>query len=129
MSLESNSKQQKYAHATGFKFYCIVSALLIIAGETWFVVTTDKYPPLWLDDYFIAGALLLSSRYWSKAYGPALALACWAFIAGNLYAMLFGRLEPINPPDRPWLLLAILVVWATVSSVIALYHVIQRSKL
>jgi hypothetical protein len=112
-----------------FKLYCFISAACLALGETWFVVMTDKYPPLWLDDYLAAAAMLVSASLWQRSYGPALTFACWAFVFGNLYAMLFTRLEPINPPDRPWALLAILTLWAAISTGLALVHVIKRSKL
>ena len=114
--------------ATAFRWYSLASALGMAAGETWFVVTTDKYAPLWLDDYFAVIAMLISVYLWRHAYGPALLLASWTFVLGNLYAMLFTRLEPVNPPDRPWILLSVLVIWALISSVAALLSMIKRSR-
>ena len=115
-------------NATVFRWYSLASALGMALGETWFVVTTDKYPPLWLDDYFAATAMLISVALWQRTYGPALVLASWTFVLGNLYAMLFTRLEPVNPPDRPWMLLAVLVVWALLSSIAAVLVMLKRSR-
>ncbi|MCO4762557.1 MAG: hypothetical protein KC502_13685 [Myxococcales bacterium] len=107
-----------------FRMYSAVSGIGLILGESWFVFTTDKFAPLWLDDYAAAGSLLAASLLWRRAYGPALLLASWAFIVGNLYAMLFTRLEPANPAGRPWMLLAALVVWAGLSTGVALRDVL-----
>ena len=115
-------------NASKFRTYSIISALALALGETWFVLTTDKYPPLWLDDYFAAAALLAAAYWFGKTYGPALLLASWTFVLGNLYAMLFTRLEPVNPPDRPWALLAVLVLWALASCVVALVLVVREDQ-
>lgn len=112
----------------GFRLYCLLSAIGLIIGESWFVFMTDKFVPLWIDDYFIAGIMLVAVYYWSRNFGPALAFASWTFIFGNLYAMLFTRLEPINPEGRPWLLLAILVVWALISACLAFLQVVKASE-
>jgi len=114
--------------AAAFRWYSLASALGMVLGETWFVVTTDKYAPLWLDDYFAAVAMLISVVLWQRSYGPALVLASWTFVLGNLYAMLFTRLEPVNPPDRPWILLSVLVVWALISSIAAAVVMVKRSR-
>lgn len=114
--------------ATFFRWYSLASALGMALGETWFVVTTDKYAPLWLDDYCAAIAMLVSVALWRRTYGAALVLASWTFVLGNLYAMLFTRLEPANPADRPWLLLSVLVIWALLSSISALLVMIKRSR-
>lgn len=104
-----------------FRYYSLISALCLILGESYFVVTTNKYAPLYFDDYLIASCLLLVTTrlHKSPAY-PALLLGCWGFIFGNLYAMLFTRLEPLNTPGRPWKLLAVLVIWSGLSTFIAL---------
>ena len=81
-----------------------------------------------LDDFFAATFMLISVVLWRRTYGPALALASWTFVLGNLYAMLFTRLEPVNPPDRPWMLLSVLVIWALISSITAVFIVIKRSR-
>ena len=71
--------------------------------------------------------MLAAVALWRRPWGPALGLAAWTFVLGNLYAMLFTRLEPVNPPGRPWKLLAVLVVWALLSSLAALRQVRRRS--
>ncbi len=72
--------------------------------------------------------MLTAAALWRRPYGPALLLASWVFVLGNLYAMLFTRLEPLNPAGRPWKLLAVLVVWAAVSSLVALRHTIRAPQ-
>lgn len=111
---------------TRFRVYSLLSAIGLFLGESWFVFTTDKYPPLWLDDYFASAAMLIAVYYANRHFGPALLLASWTLVLGNLYAMLFTRLEPLNPPDRPWILLAILTAWAFFSSVAALINVLKK---
>ena len=85
----------------------ILSVLLII-GETIVLLKTDKYWPLSIDDYFAASFLILIA-YFSKnnKYIPYL-VAGWAFVLGNMYAMLFNRLDPVyGSGDRINLLIAI----------------------
>ena len=111
-----------------FYRYSLLAALGIVLGESYFVLTTDKFPPLYLDDYFIALCMCWVTtglRHHPRA--DALLLACWVFVFGNFYAMLFTRLEPINPPDRPWMLLAILAAWSGLSSLWALRRLLRQS--
>jgi hypothetical protein len=110
----------------GFRLYSFISAIGIILGESYFIFTTNKFLPLWLDDYFIAMCMLFALYIKDAVASRALVFASWTFIFGNLYAMLFSRLEPINPEGRPWMLLAILVVWAFISSGVAFLHVIKK---
>lgn len=111
-----------------FRIYSLVSAVGLFLGESWFVLTTHKFPPLWLDDYFASMVMLIAVYYSNRQFGPALLLASWTLVLGNMYAMLFTRLEPINPPERPWMLLAVLTVWAFLSSVTALTNVVKDEK-
>ncbi|MBQ0760120.1 MAG: hypothetical protein KBT72_10735 [Zhongshania sp.] len=110
-----------------FYRYSFIAAIGMLFGETYFVIATDKFAPLFLDDYFIAACMLwvtLGLRNHSKS--DALLLACWVFVFANLYAMLFTRLEPLNPPDRPWRLLAILVIWSGASSLWGLRRLLRN---
>jgi len=86
----------------------IVLSVLLIIGETIVLVKTDKYWPLSIDDYLAAIYLILIA-YLSKnnKYLPYLMVG-WAFVLGNMYAMLFNRLDPIyGSGERINLLIAI----------------------
>jgi hypothetical protein len=78
------------------RIYAVCIALILIAGETWVVLTTNKYWPLSLDDYIACTALILCA-YWVKCAKQApLFIATWMFMFGNIYAMLFNRLDPVS---------------------------------
>lgn len=110
------------------RMYCLLSGVGIIIGETAFVVNNDKFPPLWIDDYVIAASMLAAVRLWDHPLRPAWVLANYAFLTGNIYAMLFARFEPVNPPDRPWKVLAAVLVWGAVSTALAAVHAARRAS-
>lgn len=74
--------------------YAIVVAAILIIGETLILIRTDKYLPLSIDDYFSCGLLIISAFFFESALSVILMLCAWAFMVGNLYAMLFTRLDP-----------------------------------
>lgn len=76
--------------------YAVIVALLLIIGETWVVLTTNKYWPLSLDDYIACGALLVAAYAIKTARQAPWFMAIWMFMFGNIYAMLFNRLDPIS---------------------------------
>lgn len=75
-------------------YFALVVAVVLTIGETLVLVKTDKYWPLSLDDYAVCGLLAFSAFNLSEVYGLVLMLLAWAFMAGNLYAMLFTRMDP-----------------------------------
>jgi hypothetical protein len=74
--------------------YSTVFALLLILGETVVVLRARKFWPLSFDDYAVAALLLVASLWLADPYRLPVLLAAWAFSSGNLYAMLFTRMDP-----------------------------------
>lgn len=91
----------------GLLLYTTVCAAVLALGETLVVIMRGKYWPLSLDDYAAAAALLAVS--WARPHPLRLPLlaAVWAFATGNLYAMLFTRLDPATGTGERVALLAI----------------------
>ena len=77
-------------------FFAVLVAVILIVGETLILVRTDKYWPLSLDDYLACLLLLYAAYSFEFLLGKVLMLIAWCFMAGNLYAMLFTRLDPIT---------------------------------
>ena len=77
--------------------YALAFAGALAIGETLVILKAGKYWPLSFDDYLAVSALAglaLASR--KSPQFLAMIPAVWAFVAGNLYAMLFTRLDPIH---------------------------------
>ncbi|KZK88595.1 hypothetical protein PsAD46_02553 [Pseudovibrio sp. Ad46] len=79
---------------TYLPIYAVVLAVILSVGETLILIRTDKYWPLSIDDYLACSLLIFSALIFESAVGVALMLCAWAFMSGNLYAMLFTRLDP-----------------------------------
>jgi hypothetical protein len=77
------------------RYGSIFLSILLIIGETLVLLKTNKYWPLSVDDY-VAATCIIISAYLAKEnkYLPYL-IAAWAFVLGNMYAMLFNRLDPV----------------------------------
>lgn len=75
-------------------YFSLVAAVLMAIGETLVLVKTDKYWPLSLDDYLVCGALLYCGLTLEQISSQYLLLATWGFMAGNIYAMIFTRMDP-----------------------------------
>ena len=76
------------------KYYALVVATLLTIGETLILIRTDKYWPLSLDDYLVCAVLFYSALTLDHPMSQVLMLIAWGFMVGNLYAMLFTRLDP-----------------------------------
>lgn len=76
-----------------FGLALLVSVILAI-GETLVLVKTDKYWPLSVDDYIACALLAHSALTLEQTSSQVLMLATWSMMAGNLYAMLFTRMDP-----------------------------------
>ncbi len=97
---------------TAIRLYAVFIALLLIAGETWVVLTTDKYWPLSADDYVACIALLIAAKWVNSANKLPWLIIIWTFMFGNLYAMLFTRLAPGGSGERIELLAGLLAMLA-----------------
>jgi hypothetical protein len=76
------------------QYFAFIVALILTIGETVIVVRTTKYWPLSMDDYVACALLIYSACTLEQSLSQLLMLMTWAFMIGNLYAMLFTRLEP-----------------------------------
>ena len=88
-----------------------VAAFLTI-GETLVLIKTDKYWPLSLDDYLVCGLLFYSALTFENYSSLIVMIVAWALMAGNLYAMLFTRLDPKTGTRERIPALAVLLVLA-----------------
>ena len=86
----------------------VILSVLLIIGETVVLSKTDKYWPLSLDDYFAAVCLIVFAWLSNNNRYLQYLVATWAFVLGNMYAMLFNRLDPVyGSGERINLLIAI----------------------
>jgi len=93
--------------------YSAICALALFVGETLVVLKTNKYWPLSLDDYIAVAALVVSIYIYQKTEKALGLIIVYAYVVGNLYAMLFTRLDPIHGSgERISLLVAALLVAA-----------------
>ncbi len=114
------------------KGYSLIFALALIIGETLVVLKTNKYWPLSLDDYIAAAALiaviiLAQSKEKMIMFLPVI----WSFICGNLYAMLFTRLDPVTGSGERIALLVIALSAALVglfSAAMAVWKTVQVNR-
>ncbi len=75
-------------------YYTLAVATLLIIGETLVVIKTNKYWPLSLDDYAVCGLLLYGAFTMDQNLSLLIMIGAWCFMLGNLYAMLFTRMDP-----------------------------------
>lgn len=102
---------------TDFLFYfALFIAIVLTIGETLVLVKTDKYWPLSVDDYAVCGLLAFSAFNLDSGFGLALMLLAWSFMAGNLYAMLFTRMDPHGGTRERLGALAVLMVCALIGA-------------
>lgn len=78
------------------RYLALVTACLLIVGETLVLLRTNKYWPLSVDDYLACTVLLYAALTLEHPNSQLLMLLAWSFMAGNLYAMLFTRLDPVS---------------------------------
>jgi len=75
--------------------YSWVFIVLMSIAETWVLMTTDKYWPLSLDDYAGIAVLIFATIFVSIEKRYLWFIVVYAVLVGNIYAMLFSRLDPI----------------------------------
>lgn len=108
--------------------YSLVCALALFVGETLVVLKTNKYWPLSLDDY-LAVLALLTCAYLFNRTGKALGLiAVYAYVVGNLYAMLFTRLDPVHGSGERISLLVIALLIAGFGFLLSLKSELTNKK-
>ena len=98
--------------------FSLFFAIALLIGETYILAFTQKYWPLSADDYIAVIALLMSAKAAQDPRWLGFLMACWSYIFGNLYSMLFNRLDPVSGTGQRIPLLAMLVVIALVALVL-----------
>lgn len=107
-------------------YFSLVVAVVLTIGETLVLLRTDKYWPLSLDDYAVCALLAFSAFNLSSSFGPVLMLLAWAFMGGNLYAMLFTRMDPNGGTRERLGALAVLMTCALAGAGITSLEIISR---
>lgn len=105
--------------------YAIVVAVLLTVGETLVLVRTDKYWPLSVDDYLVCAVLAYTALTFDAPFSQGLMLVAWAFMAGNLYAMLFTRMDPKTGTRERLGALTVLMVAAMIGAAMTLTTILS----
>jgi hypothetical protein len=106
--------------------YALGIAALLTIGETLVVLRTNKYWPLSLDDYLACGLLTYSALTFDQPLSPLLMLMTWGFMSGNLYAMLFTRMDPDGGSRERLPALALMLILSLVGATATLIHLLQQ---
>lgn len=108
--------------------YSGICALALFAGETLVVIKTNKYWPLSVDDYMAVMALTFSIYLYHKSQNALGLVIVYAYVVGNLYAMLFTRLDPIHGSGERISLLAIALGVAVIGFALSLKSQLDQNK-
>lgn len=111
---------------TFLPYYALAVAVLLTIGETLVVIRTTKYWPLSLDDYLACALLAYSALTFEQAASPLLMLIAWAFMSGNLYAMLFTRMDPNGGTRERLGALALLLVLSLTGIAATAIHLLNQ---
>ena len=108
--------------------YSVTCALALLVGETLVVIKTNKYWPLSLDDYMAVMALSVSIYIYHKMQNALGLVIVYAYVVGNLYAMLFTRLDPIHGSGERISLLAVALGVAVIGFAFSLKSQLSRDE-
>ena len=108
--------------------YSMICALALLVGETLVVIKTNKYWPLSLDDYMAVMALSVSIYIYHKIQNVLGLVIVYAYVVGNLYAMLFTRLDPIHGSGERISLLAVALGVAVIGFAFSLKSQLSRDE-
>ena len=103
-------------------YYSLLFALTLLVGESLVMINTQKYWPLGLDDFVAVAALLGAVFINARNSAPGYYLACWTFITGNIYAVLFMRLDPISGSGERIGLVSLVLVFALIGCVLSFFN-------
>ena len=92
------------------------------------MLKTGKYWPLAADDYVAATILLFLSARPPRSYTVPLLLGSYLFMFGNIYAMLFNRLDPVHGSGERIGLLLVLLAAIAVGTISALLQLRLQVK-
>lgn len=102
-------------------YYSGVVASIFLLGEILVALKTQKYWPLSADDYVVCSLLIIAGFNLEQTFAILLLVFSWAFLFGNLYAMLFYRLSPEGKKERI-LLLAMMLLLTFIGVVLSFSH-------
>lgn len=108
--------------------YSIICALSLLIGETLVVMNTNKYWPLSFDDYVAVCALGFAIRHYQKSQNALGLLIVYAYVMGNLYAMLFTRLDPIHGSGERITLLVVALSIAVLGFMLSALAQLKRPR-
>lgn len=100
--------------------YNWVFIIFMSIGETVVLVTTDKYWPLSLDDYVGIATLAYCTVFINTPARYIWMIVCYAAMAGNIYAMLFNRLDPIHGSGERILALIVVLLYLCIGLVLSI---------
>lgn len=101
------------------RYYSLAFSVALIIGEVIVMLSTEKYWPLSLDDFIGVAALLAAIVINLKHSAAGLYLASWTFITGNIYAVLFMRLDPVTGSGERIALVSLVLGASLVGCVLA----------
>lgn len=105
--------------------YTTAFAALLITAETIVTLRERKYWPLSFDDYATAICLLVAVYAVPKSVSLPLLLVAWSFCSGNLYAMLFTRMDPTTGSRQRLPVLALGLVLSLIGTGMSFFQLIQ----
>lgn len=108
--------------------YSAICALALFVGETWVVINTNKYWPLSVDDYLAVCVLAFAINLYHKSQNPLGLLIVYAYVIGNLYAMLFTRLDPMHGSGERISLLVLALSVSAVGFILSLMAQLKYPK-
>ncbi len=100
--------------------YSWLFIVLMGIGETVVLMTTNKYWPLSLDDYLGMTALAYCTFFVKAPARYLWMIVCYAAMAGNIYAMLFNRLDPVYGSGERIIPLIVILVYLSVGLALSL---------
>jgi len=74
----------------------LLTAVALAVGETVVAVKYGKYWPLSADDYAVAALLVAGWHVTREARNRVFLVVPWALLAGNMWATLFTRMDPVH---------------------------------
>lgn len=105
---------------TTLNIFSWVFIVLMSLGETWVLLNTEKYWPLSLDDYLGIAALIVLTLKVSAPKRYLYMAVTYAAMAGNIYAMLFNRLDPIHGSGERIVPLIVILIYLSIGLVLSL---------
>lgn len=105
---------------TTLNIFSWVFIILMGLGETWVLLSTEKYWPLSLDDYLGITALIVLTLKVSAPRRYLYMAISYAAMAGNIYAMLFNRLDPIHGSGERIVPLTVILIYLSIGVILSL---------